>query len=423
MTEHYSSISQTRTTLEESILSEDFGAIRKVSIIEVLTQLARRKRLIAKVTGAAVLAGGILSFLLPVRYTAITTIMPPQQTPSSAALFMNQLSNSSTGVLSAAAGLGLGIRTGPNDIYLGLLKSRPIADAIIQKFNLAMVYRSRDMTAARKKLEDNTQITAQDSGFISVSVTDRDRNRSADLANYYTEQLRVLTQTLAVTEASQRRLFYESQLKEAKEALVAAEMNFQQIQQNKGMVQLDAQAKAMIEGLAALRAKAAAQEVEVQALRSYSTDRNPDVQMAERELSSVRTEIAQMEQNSHSSGFTDLGMKDVPGAALGYLTAQHEVLYRQTLFDLLIKQYDAAKLDEAKEAAVIQVVEPAIPPEHKSSPKRMLILLLTTIGGFFASCLLAMIQWWKELSDSEPEVSRQLQELKSALSLKRVAEK
>jgi tyrosine-protein kinase Etk/Wzc len=423
MTEHYSSISRTKTTPEESILSEDFGAIRKVSIIEVLTQLARRKWLLAKVTGAAALAGGILSFLLPVRYTAITTIMPPQQTPSSAALLMNQLSNSSTGALSAAAGIGLGIRTGTNDIYLGLLKSRPIADAIIQKFNLAMVYRSRDMTAARKKLEDNTQIATQESGFISVSVTDRDRNRSADLANCYTEQLRVLTKTLAVTEASQRRLFYESQLKEAKEALVAAEMNFQQIQQNKGMVQLDAQAKAMIEGLAALRAKAAAQEVEVQALRSYSTDRNPDVQMAERELSSLRTEIAQMEQNSHSSGFTDLGMKDVPGAALGYLTAQHEVLYRQTLFDLLIKQYDAAKLDEAKEAAVIQVVEPAIPPDHKSSPKRTLILLLTTIGGVFASCLLAMIEWWKELSDSEPEFSHQLRELKSALSLKRVAEK
>jgi tyrosine-protein kinase Etk/Wzc len=423
MTEHYSSISRTKTTPEESILSEDFGAIRKVSIIEVLTQLARRKWLLAKVTGAAALAGGILSFLLPVRYTAITTIMPPQQTPSSAALLMNQLSNSSTGALSAAAGIGLGIRTGTNDIYLGLLKSRPIADAIIQKFNLAMVYRSRDMTAARKKLEDNTQIATQESGFISVSVTDRDRNRSADLANCYTEQLRVLTKTLAVTEASQRRLFYESQLKEAKEALVVAEMNFQQIQQNKGMIQLDAQAKAMIEGLAALRAKAAAQEVEVQALRSYSTDRNPDVQMAERELSSLRTEIAQMEQNSHSSGFTDLGMKDVPGAALGYLTAQHEVLYRQTLFDLLIKQYDAAKLDEAKEAAVIQVVEPAIPPDHKSSPKRMLILLLTTIGGFFGSCLLAMIQWWKELSDSEPEFSHQLRELKSALSLKRVAEK
>jgi tyrosine-protein kinase Etk/Wzc len=422
MTEHYSSISQTRTSLEESILSEDFSAIRKVSIIEVLTQLARRKLFIAKVTGAAVLAGGILSFLLPVRYTAITTIMPPQQTPSSAALLMNQLTSSGTGALAAATGMGLGIRTAPNDIYLGLLKSRPIADAIIQKFNLVVVYRSRDMTAARKKLENNTQIGTENSGFISVSVTDRDRNRSADLANCYTEQLRVLTKTLAVTEASQRRLFYESQLKEAKEALVAAEMNFQQIQQNKGMVQLDAQAKAMIEGLAALRAKAAAQEVEVQALRSYSTDRNPDVQMAERELSSLRTEIAHMEQSSHSSGFTDLGMKDVPGAALGYLTAQHEVLYRQTLFDLLIKQYDAAKLDEAKEAAVIQVVEPAIPPDHKSSPKRMLILLLTTIGGFFASCFLAMIQWWKELSDSEPEFSRQLRELKSALSLKREAE-
>lgn len=417
MIEQESYTTQSSVAEDKAFASGETGMMREeVSLIEVLTQLAKRKWLIAKVTGCTILAGAILAFALPVRYTAMTAIMPPQQTPSSAVLFMNQLTNSGAssgaGALAAAAGMGLGLGIkNPNDIFLGLLKSRPIADAIVRKFNLLEVYRSRDMTAARKKLENNTDIASEKSGFISVSVTDRDKKRAADIANEYTAQLRVLTKSIAVTEASQRRLFYEGQLKEAKEALIGAEMNFQQVQQSKGMVQLDAQAKAMIEGLTALRAKVAAKEVEVEALRSYSTDRNPELQLAESELSSLRAEVERLEQSSHSSGFTDLGMKDVPSAGLDYLSAQHEVLYRQTLFDLLIKQYDAAKLDESKEAAVIQVVEPAIEPDRRSAPKRLLILLLATVLGLFVGIFVGLFQWWSEIVNSDPESARQLMEL------------
>jgi uncharacterized protein involved in exopolysaccharide biosynthesis len=406
--------SQSGLATEAGESADDLGAIREVSLIEVLTQLARRKWLIAKVTGGATLAGIVLSLVLPVRYTATTTIMPPQQTPSSAILLMNQLTGSSSGALAAAAGMGLGLKS-PNDIYLGLLQSRPIADAIIQKFNLATVYRSRDMTAARKKLEDNTDVISEKSGLIAVSVTDRDKKRSADIANEYTEQLRGLTKTLAVSEASQRRLFYEGQLKEAKEALVVAETNFLEVQQKKGMVQLDAQAKAMIEGLTALRAKVAAKEVEVQALRSYSTDRNPDLQLAERELSSLQAEVGRLEQSGHASGFTDLGMKDVPSAGLDYLSAQHEVLYRQTLFDLLIKQYDAARLDEAKDATVIQILEPAIPSDRKSSPKRLIISILFCLTGFFFGCLLVIVLWFLRTLNDDLEQALALRKLKLAL--------
>jgi uncharacterized protein involved in exopolysaccharide biosynthesis len=324
---------------------------------------------------------------------------------------MNQLANSGAGSLAAIAGGGLGLKN-PNDVYIGLLKSRPVADGIIRRFNLTTVYHAKDMTVAREQLAANTVVVSENNGFLSVSVTDKDRKRVAEMANAYTDELRNITKKLAITEASRRRLFYEEQLKQAKESLISAELSFQEIQQRKGLVQLDAQARAMIEGLAFLRAQRAAKEVEVQALRSYSTDNNPEVQLAERELSSLRAEVAGLEQRNHSSGPGDLGLGDVPGAGLEYLRAEHELKYRQTMSDLLVKQYDAATLDGAKDATVIQVVEPAIPPDRKSSPHRASIVLLFAIIGFMGACLYLYLA---QLAQRNPEIPQALAELKVAL--------
>jgi uncharacterized protein involved in exopolysaccharide biosynthesis len=413
------STEETAETMDGASLSEAPRDGYEVSLIDVLTQLAYRKRLIAKVTGIAVLAGVALALVQPVRYKATTSIMPPEQTESAASMMMDQLVGSGGGSLAAmAGGGGLGLKN-PNDIYVAMLTSRPIADAIIQKFNLVEEYHAKDMTAARKGLADCTEVTAEKKGFITVSVTDKDKKRVAEMANAYTDQLRVLTQTLAVTEASQRRLFYEEQLKQAKEALVAAELAFQQVQQQKGLVQLDEQARAMIESLATLRAQVAAKQVGVQALRSYSTEQNPDVQLAERELTSLQAEETRLAQSNHSPGIAGLGLGNVPAAGLEYLRAAHELAYRQALFDMLLKQYDAARLDESKDAAIIQVVEPAIEPDHKLPQKRILILLLAAFLGFFTGCFLVLVIWTKERAQADPQIARQLEILKLAFAVRK----
>ena len=257
-------------------------------------------------------------------------------------------------------------------------------------------------------------MTSEKSGFLAVSVTDRDKSRAAQMANAYTEQLRVLTKTMAVTEASQRRVFYEEQLKQAKDSLVSAELALQQVQQQKGLIQLDVQTRSMIEGLATLRAQIAAKQVEIEALRSYSTEKNPDVQLAERQLQSLESQQAGLEQRRNAPGIEGLGLAGVPGAGLEYLRALHELQYRQALYDMLMKQYDAARLDESKDAAIIQVVEPAIPPNLKSSPKRLLILIAFTLGGFLGSCVFVRILWWRNVLKSTPRIARALQDLKNA---------
>ena len=412
------SIEETAEAMDGVSLSEASSDGYEVSLIDVLTQLAYRKWLIAKITGIAVLAGVVLALVQPVRYTATTRFMPPQQTQSAASMMMNQLTSSGAGSFAAMAGGGLGLKN-PDEIYVGLLTSRPIADAIIKRFSLQSVYHAKDMTAARKMLESNTRINLEKVGFIAVSVTDKDKKRVAEMANAYTDELRIFTQTLAVTEASQRRLFYEEQLKQAKEALVAAELAFQQVQQQKGLVQLDAQAKAMIEGIAALRAQVSAKQVEVQALRSYSTEQNPNVQLAERELTSLQAEETRLEQSNHSPGIAGLGLGNVPAAGLEYLRAAHELAYRQALFDMLLKQYDAARLDESKDAAIIQVVEPAIEPDRKSPQKRILILLLVSFLGFFAGCFLVLVIWTKERAQADPQLAGKLENLKLALAVRK----
>jgi tyrosine-protein kinase Etk/Wzc len=407
-------IQETVALADEIPSSDALGKIHEVGLIDVLTQLAYRKWLVLKVTGIGMLIGLIVCFELPPRYQATAKLMPPQQTQSTSSLLMSQLAGAGGASLTAMASGGLGLKN-PNDIYIGLLTSRPVADAIIQKFGLLGVYKARDMTEARKALAASTQVAPEKSGFIDISVTDPDKERASELANAYADQLHILTKTLAVTEASQRRLFYDQQLKQSKEALVAASLSFQQVQQHKGLIQLNDQAKAMIESLSQLRAKVSVKQVEVQALRSYSTERNPDLQLAERELESMQAEASHLERSNHEPGIAGLGLENVPSAGMEYLRGEHEVQYQQALYDMLMKQYDAARLDESKDAAIIQIVEPAIKPDIKSSPKRALILLVFTLSSLFAGCLLALFLSRRELLHLDPEMEIRLGTLKNAV--------
>jgi len=386
------------------------GASPEPTMTDTLILFARNKRLIAVTTVITTVIGIVISLLLPVRYTATTQIMTPQQTES-AAMMMSQLATTAAGSMAALATTQLGLKN-PNETYIGMLGSRPVADAIIQKFDLMKLYRAKDMTAARKELGAYTKIASEKSGFISLSVTDKDKVRAADLANAYMDQLRNLTQSMAAAEASQRRQFYEGQLKEAKEDLVAAAASFQRVQQTKGVIQPADQAKVIIESLAALRAEITAKKVELQALRSYSTDRNPQVSLAENELASLQTAEDRMEQKQHSGGFSNLGLGDVPSAGLDYLNAQHELLYRQTLFDLLIKQYDAAKLDESKEATVIHVVSPAVPPDRKASPHRTVMVLLFMLFGLLCACSYV---YTRDYDRRNPAMTKSIARLAAAL--------
>ncbi len=390
------------------------AAAESGNFLEIATALAQRKLFIAKITAAAAVAGAVVALIIPNRYTANVKILPPQQSQSSAGALLSSLSSSGVGALASAAGKDLGIKN-PNDLYVGMLKTRPVADGIIKHFDLQKLYGAKDMTETRKTLADYTEIVSEKEGFISVAVEDKQKARAAEMANAYVEELRNLNRGLALTESSQRRLFYEQQLKEAKDDLGNAEIALKQAQQKSGMIQLDTQAKTMIENVGKLRADIAVREARLQAVRSFATDKNPEVEMLQSELASLRSDLRRQVAQGGDNGNYDMALKDLPAAGVEYIRAEREVKYRSALFEILSRQYEAARIDEAKDAPVIQVVEPAEAPDRKSSPKRTVIVMLSAMSGLFLGCLITVLGKWKSMMQADPRRAEQIKALRAAV--------
>src|SRR5271165_758147 len=355
----------------------------KPDVLEVLLVLAREKKRILLVTlGVAVLAT-IVVFLLPKMYTATTTLLPPEQKQSSL--------NSMLGQIGALAGLGgsdLGLKN-PADLFVAMLTSRTIEDSLINRFDLRKVYGVKRYQDARKKLESHSEVVATKEGLISVSVSDREPRRAAEIANAYMDELHNLNQNLAITEAGQRRLFYEQQLKAEQNELSAAELALKQVQEKSGLLQPDAQGKTIIASIADLRAQVASHEVQLQTMRSYATPNNPDLKRAETELAGLRGELAKLEHNNAAVGNGNIGIPagQFPQAELEYLRRARELKYHEALYEFLGKQLEAARIDEGQNAILVQVVDRAVEPEKKSGPKRMLLVLVSTFTAFVLVCL------------------------------------
>lgn len=407
MSDRFSTLLNTADPPAPTVANE---ATDEVSLLDILIVLAKHKRMIAQVTAGATLLAVIVSFILPKMFTASTRILPPQQTQSSAVAMLAQLNP-----LAAGLGKDLGLKN-PSDLFVTMLKSRTVEDNLINQFDLRKIYGYKTYFDTREKLESRTSIAAAKDGSISISVEDRDPKRAAAIANAYVDELYKLSQSLAVTEASQRRLFFQRQLDTAKQDLAEAEGALRQTQEKTGLIQLDGQAKAIIESTAALKAQIAAREVELERVRLFATDQNPQYQGLMQELNGLRAQLARVElTQSGGNGEIQIATAKVPAAGLEYVRRYREVKYYETIFELLAKQYEAAKLDEAKNAAIIQVMDKAVEPEKKSSPKRRLIVAAAMILAFLVSCSWAFCKEMYYRVLTAPETASKVDLVKSYL--------
>lgn len=352
-----------------------------------LRLMLRHRRLLTVVALSAALLASLIALVLPPTYTATARLLPPQQSQSLATLFMGQAAASP---LASMAQKEFGLKN-PADIYIGLLNSRSIQDGLIHDFDLARVYRLRRPSEVRNELATRTRIQLTKEGLIAVSVDDQDAIRSAALANGYAEELRRTTKRLAMSEAGQRRQFFEDQARQVREDLVRAESAFSSVQQQTGILQVDAQAKALIETAASLRGQIAAGEVQLQVLRNFGTEQNPDVRRQESQVSGWRAELIRLESQQSSDPVFSKGR--APAQAQQYVRTMREVRYGEALLEMLLRQSEAAKLDEARETTIIQVVDVAVPPDVRTSPKRTAIVLLTTLASVMGTiCFLRLRQ-------------------------------
>jgi len=355
--------------------------------MEALIVIAKHKWMIGGLVFVVGVASVLYALLAPKLYLANTKIMPPQPVQSLATSLMGDLAP-----LASLAGRDFGIRN-PNDLYVSLLQTRSVEEKLVQRFKLMDLYGAKRMMDARRRLHDSTEIVAAKDGIISISVLDRDPRRAADLANAYVVELENLTHSLALTEAAQRRLFFENQMASANDQLAKAEQDLKAVQESTGVIQLDAQAKAMIDAIARLRAQVAAKEVERRSMQVFATAQNPDLVRAGQELSQLREQLAALERRQGGpDGNLEVSVSKLPSAGLEYVRRLRMVKYYEAVFEILAKQYEAAKMDEGRSGAVIQVIDKAAPPEERARPKRTIIVLKYTGLALLVGIIAAFVR-------------------------------
>jgi len=388
------------------------NAFGEFEVLDLLIVMARHKRFILRFTlGAAILAA-VFVLLIPNRYTATTIVLPPSQSSASSAM----LSQLGVSPLASLAGASLGIKN-PGETYVALLHSRTVEDAMIQRFGLMARYRKKNMVDTRLAFEKRAtaNLGARD-GLIRIEVEDRDPKLAAEIANAYVDEFRKLSASLAITEAAQRRLFFQKQLLDAKEQLAAAEEAMKKTEQSTGVLQIDSQAKSLIETAAALRGQVVAKEVQIQAMRSYATEDNPELVLARQQLGALQAQLAKLAGAAQSPDSDLLVPKGrVPEAGMEYVRKLRDVKYYETLTELIAKQFEIAQLDEARQGAVIQVADAAVPPDKKSYPPRTILVLLLTLVAFVAACGWSAISEGFQRMNLNPADRQRLEALRAAL--------
>jgi tyrosine-protein kinase Etk/Wzc len=390
----------------------------EISLLDLLIVIVRSRWLIMKVTIGFALAAAIISLLLPIRYTASTAILPPQQGASAGASLMAQLGSSGLGSVASLAGGSLGLKN-PNDLQVAMLKSRTVEDAMVDRFHLRDLYHKRFKSDARKKLEKVVDIdSGSKDGLIRISITDGDPKLATDMTNGYVEEFKRLSATLAVTEASQRRLFFEQQLNDAKDNLAQAEEDLKRTEQKTGLIQLDTQARAAIQLIADLRAQIAAKEAQITAMRSFATGENSELQAAEQQLAGLRAQAEKMGAASEGTMNALVPKGNMQEAGIEYVRKLRDVKYYETIFDLLARQYEVAKVDEARQGSTVQVVDRAIVPDRRSFPQRTLIVLAATIVGLLFGIFWAFAKEGLNRISNNPSEQARLETLRQLIKKK-----
>lgn len=393
-----------------------------VGLVDLALILAARKWFVFLWGFFAAVFTAIIVLIVPVTFTATTTMLPPQK-ESSASMLLGQIG----GLASLVGGGGgaasmLGLKN-PADLYIGLLQSQTVEDGIVDQLHLKKRYKAKRGSDARNALKGRTKIVAEKSSLISISVKSHDPKEAAAIANAYVAHLHLLLSHLSVTEAAQRRVFFAQQAEEEKNKLADAEVALEQTEQKTGIIQPQGQAQAVIATIMQLRAQISASEVELAALRTSATDQNSQVITLQSQIAGLKVQLSDFEKG-HPGAAAVAGnvltpTTQVPAASLEYIRKMRDVRYHETLYDFMARQYEMARVDEAKQGQVIQVVDPALVPDRKSWPPRSLLTLLAfVLGILFASFWTLANASYQYRMLKDPELKAKSEQLRRMLRLR-----
>jgi uncharacterized protein involved in exopolysaccharide biosynthesis len=375
----------TLATMSPSLVGEDDS----VDLIELFHKLRRGRKTILAVTLTCCLLATGFAFLLPFRYTSTTSFIPPASVggeSSMAFLAAGQLSAMGAGNL-------LGSIKNPGDLYAGILRSHAIASELVKRFDLMNVFRVKKESQAEKILASSTDIIVDmRSSIVTVDVTAKSPEMAHDLAKGYMDALRDTNGRLALGQSSQRRLFFGQQLEKEKDDLAGAEVELKKTEEQSGLIAPNGQTEEEIKIFADTQAQIAVRQVELAALRESATEQNPDVVRLRSEIDDLQGQLSRLQRGKSNTSITEIPTSNVPEIQLEYVRRERDVKYHEALFDMLSRQYEAARLDEARDAPVLQVLDEANYPDTKSSPKRSYYAAGGLVFGFIAGATWVLIR-------------------------------
>ncbi len=376
----------------------------EINLLELLRVVVRNLPLIVKITTAAVVLSVIYSLTLKNVYTAKATLLPPQKDSGGGASAL--LASMGGGLAGLAGGLG-----GSADLYLGLLKSRTVTDAVIKRLDLANEFKSKNADATRAALQGLAKFQAGKDGIITITVDYGDPVKAALLANTFIDELQKKSQQLNLTKASTERSFLEKRLVVVGKELKAAEDEMKSFQEKNKTLKADSQAAAAIEGVARLQAEVATKEVQLAALRNSMTDESAEVRMLLAGITKLRSQLHTMSGSGGGGVIPTVG--NAPSIGVEYIRRLRELKTQEALFEQLTKQFEMAKISEARDSSSLQVLDEAVAPLYKSKPKRSMIVILSAVTAFFCSIFLVFIKEY--LAKLSPEDSAILSDMKGSL--------
>lgn len=366
----------------------------EASLGDYLDVVWRHKRTVVLFCFVAMAATLTASLLMPKIYESTATLLPQIEAKEGG---VGALLAAGGG--SAAQSMGIvvpGLPTSSTDVFTAMLKSRVMADDVIKQFNLMSLYEAKSMQDAREILEAATRVTLNKEKVIRVTVESKDPQLAADMANFYVANLDRLNRTLNVTKAGENRRFLERRLIDTQARLAKAEEELKDFQTSHRAIAVETQTKAMIEAVATLQGQIAAQEVQLQVMGTYLSSDNPELGRVRSGVEELKRQVRLLEGGKggrlSSTERSQPGMNQVPALALDYGRLMRELKVQETLFTLLTGQLEQAKLAEARDSPVVQVLDQAVRADRKSRPKVLLNTVVAGAAAFFFSLLIVFLR-------------------------------
>jgi tyrosine-protein kinase Etk/Wzc len=386
----------------------------EAGFLKMVVVAARSRRAIALTVFWTIVISAGLVMLIPVSYTGTAIILAPQPSSTATALLSQLGSLSALGPDLLEGG---GVKT-PEETYLGILSSRTIADEMIRRFQLQSLYRTRHMVDTRKELGRHTRVEGTKGYLIRISVDDESAKRAADMANAYVDVLYGINQRLALTQASQRRIFLEQQVNTERDALSTAELAMKRVQESTGVIEMSAQSEVTLRTIAQLRSEMVSRQLQLQQLQSIATEHNEKVSELEAGIAALHEQLNKAEKGANGSDTSDyfLPAGKVPAAGLEYVRKMRDLRYHEALYETIAKQYEMARIEEAKAPPLLQVVDWAVPLDRRTWPPRTLLVLLAALFSavFVIGLALGKDAWSR--ARVEPQNAEQLAILRSVLA-------